>query len=168
MRTVPGNEGFDRIAGTIDYPMYVVTAAAGDERAGCLVGFTTQCSIDPARFLVCLSKANHTYRVAQRAPVLVVHVLARDDEPVAELFGAETGDEIDKFTRCAWSPGPEGTPVLDDAAAWFAGRVVERIDLGDHVGHVVAPLPGVGGVREGERAYYSFRQGRRMEPGHPA
>jgi flavin reductase (DIM6/NTAB) family NADH-FMN oxidoreductase RutF len=168
MRPVSGNEGFDRVAGTIDYPMYVVTAAAGGERAGCLVGFTTQCSIDPARFLVCLSKANYTYRVAQRASVLAVHLLARDDEALAELFGSETGDEVDKFARCAWSPGPEGTPVLDDAVAWFAGRVVERIDLGDHVGHVLAPLPGEGGVREDERDYYSFRQGRRMEPGHPA
>ena len=29
----------------------------GDERTGCLVGFRTQCSIDPVRFLVCLSVA---------------------------------------------------------------------------------------------------------------
>lgn len=162
-----GNDGFDRIVGTIDYPMYVVTASAGGERAGCLVGFTTQCSIDPARFLACLSKANHTYRVAQRSSVLAVHLLARDDEALAELFGSGTGDEVDKFTRCSWSPGPDGTPVLDDAVAWFAGPVVDRVDLGDHVGHVLVPLPGVGGVRE-EGAYYSFRQGRRMEPGHPA
>lgn len=161
-----GNEGFDRIAGGVDYPMYVVTAAAGGRRAGCLVGFTTQCSIDPARFLVCLSKANHSYRVAQSANVLAVHVLAREDEALAELFGAETGDEIDKFTRCSWSAGPEETPVLDDALAWFVGRVVDRVDLGDHVGHVLEPVPGAGSGGTG--AYYSFRQGRRLKPGHPA
>lgn len=169
MRPVSGNDGFDRMVGGVDYPMYVVTAAAGDERAGCLVGFTTQCSIDPPRFLACLSKANHTYRVGQRASVLAVHLLAADDSATAELFGSETGDEIDKFARCAWSAGVDGVPVLDGALAWFAGRVVDRVDLGDHVGHVLEPLPGAGAVRaDADAAWYSFRQGRRMEPGHPA
>jgi flavin reductase (DIM6/NTAB) family NADH-FMN oxidoreductase RutF len=159
-------EGFDRIGGAIDYPMYVATAAADDERTGCLVGFTTQCSIDPPRFLVCLSKANHTYRVARGAAVLGVHLLAADDRPTAELFGAETGDRVDKFAHCGWSAGPEGVPVLDAAIAWFVGRVLERIDLGDHVGHVLEPLPDVGRGPAPGAPYYSFRQARRMEPGH--
>ncbi|MDQ3756851.1 MAG: flavin reductase family protein [Actinomycetota bacterium] len=163
-----GNEGFERIAAGIDYPMYVVTTVAGVERSGCLVGFTTQCSIDPPRFVVCLSKANHTYRVAKDAPVLCVHLLRKDDEATAELFGSETGDEIDKFARCAWSPGPHGAPVLDGALAWFAGRVLDRVDLGDHVGYVLEPLPGEGDARQEPGDFYSFRQGRRLEPGHPA
>ena len=168
MRPVAGNEGFDGIGAAVDYPMYVVTAAAGGERAGCLVGFTTQCSIDPPRFLVCISKANHTFRVAQRASVLAVHLLAADDSATGELFGSETGDEVDKFAPCSWSPGPEGTPVLDAATAWFAGRVLERFDLGDHVGHLLEPLPDVGRAPAAEGGFYSFRQARHMEPGHPA
>src|SRR4051794_41781759 len=47
----------------LDYPMFIVTVAAGGERAGCLVGFATQCSINPPRFLVCLSDKNRTFRV---------------------------------------------------------------------------------------------------------
>jgi len=35
--------------------MIIITAAADGVLGGCLVGFQTQCSIDPARFLVCLS-----------------------------------------------------------------------------------------------------------------
>src|SRR5215208_8451384 len=57
----------------LDYPMFIVTAASGDERAGCLVGFATQCSIHPPRFLVCLSDKNRTFRVAQGADLLAVH-----------------------------------------------------------------------------------------------
>ena len=125
------NEGFERIGSTVDYPMYVVTAAAGDERAGCLVGFATQCSIDPPRFLVCLSKANHTYRVALRASAMAVHLLAADDEATATLFGSETGDEIDKFARCPWSE-VDGVPVLDDALAWIVCRDVRLVEAGDH------------------------------------
>src|SRR3982750_801842 len=73
----------------LDYPMLIVTAAAGGQRAGCLVGFATQCSIDPPRMLVCVSKANHTYRVAVDADVLAVHFLRRDDGAIliVELDG---------------------------------------------------------------------------------
>ncbi len=59
------------------------------------MGFATQCSIDPPRFLVCLSKANHTYRVAHEADTLGVHFVPTDAESLAELFGGETGDRVD-------------------------------------------------------------------------
>jgi flavin reductase (DIM6/NTAB) family NADH-FMN oxidoreductase RutF len=48
---------FDRLVAGLDYPMAIVTsAAAEDDRAGCLVGFTTQCSLNPPRYLVCISR----------------------------------------------------------------------------------------------------------------
>ena len=39
--------------------MFVVTAVDANTgaRSGCLVGFVTQCSLDPMRFLVCLARA---------------------------------------------------------------------------------------------------------------
>jgi flavin reductase (DIM6/NTAB) family NADH-FMN oxidoreductase RutF len=80
---------FDRLVNRLDYPMLVVTAEADGERAGCLVGFATQCSIQPARFLVCLSRRNHTFRVAGRAGTLVVHALGPDDRALAALFGRD-------------------------------------------------------------------------------
>jgi hypothetical protein len=51
---------FDEFIKGLDYPMFVVTTVAAGQRAGCLVGFTTQASIDPPRLLVCLSVENHT------------------------------------------------------------------------------------------------------------
>ncbi|GGS76762.1 hypothetical protein GCM10010222_17450 [Streptomyces tanashiensis] len=68
--------GLDSFTDVLDGPMYVVTAeASGGERAGCLVGFASQCSIDPPRFTVRLSTADHAYRVALRAERLTVHRL---------------------------------------------------------------------------------------------
>lgn len=158
---------FDAFAAVVDYPMYVVTTIdpGSGERAGCLVGFTTQCSIDPARFLVCLSEANHTFRVAAGAEVLVVHLLSPSQRDVAELFGSETGDEVDKFAHCSWRDGPGGAPVLDDVPAWFAGRIVDRVDLGDHVGYVLEPFDG---SVEGRGPFLTFHAARDMEPGHEA
>jgi flavin reductase (DIM6/NTAB) family NADH-FMN oxidoreductase RutF len=156
---------FERLTAELDYAMLIVTAAAGGERAGCLVGFATQTSIDPPRFLVCLSRRNRTYRVAREAAVLVVHFVPDWAEQLTELFGGETGDEVDKWSRCAWRPGPEGVPVLEELASWFAGRVLERLDLGDHVGFLLEPIAGE--TRRGERPF-TFHRAKRIEAGHEA
>src|SRR5437588_10964138 len=128
---------FNAFVTLLEYPMYVVTAAAGGERDGCLVGFATQCSIDPPRFLVCLSVKNRTTRIARNARTLVVHVLRKDQRDLAELFGGTTGDDVDKFASVQWHEGPHGVPVLD-GCDWFAGSITARHDdLGDHEGFVL-------------------------------
>src|SRR5712672_2014870 len=91
----------DALTSELDYPMVIVTTVADGERSGCLVGFHSQCSIHPARWALWVSKANHTYGVALRATRLAVHFPSVDDVDLAELFGEETGDEVDKFARCA-------------------------------------------------------------------
>lgn len=156
---------FTRFADTIDYPVYVVTTTDGREQAGCLVGFTTQTSIHPPRFLVCLSKVNRTTDVAADATVLVVHLVDAGRRDIAELFGSETGDEVDKFAQVRWHPGPGGVAVLDDCPRWFAGRILDRVDLGDHVGHLVEPFDG---QVDGEGPYLTFRSAKDIEAGHPA
>jgi len=155
---------FDRLMATPDYPMFIVTAAAAGERAGCLVGFATQASIHPPRFLVGLSDKNRTHRVARHAEVLAVHFVGAGQEALAERFGGETGDEVDKFEGVAWRPGPGGAPVLEDCPNWFAGRVVERIDFGDHLGFLLEPVHAEVGA---DHEDFTFHRARRIEPGHP-
>jgi flavin reductase (DIM6/NTAB) family NADH-FMN oxidoreductase RutF len=157
---------FHALTARIDYPMFVATTAAGDERAGCLVGFTSQCSIDPPRYLACISQANHTHRVAAKASAVALHVLRRDQRDLAELFGAETGDETDKFERCRWRPGAEGVPVLEDAPAGFVGRVIDRLDTGDHTAYVLELLDAWSS--DGTSALLTFQDVRDLHPGHPA
>ncbi|MET9962460.1 flavin reductase family protein [Streptomyces sp. NPDC006326] len=147
--------------------MYVVTAAAGGERSGCLVGFASQCSIRPPRFMVWLSTANHTFGVARRASYLTVHLLRSDQLALAELFGGETGDRVDKFDRVAWRPGAEGSPVLTDACAWFTGRVESCLEGGDHVGFLLSPTEESAPLPE-RPELLRFRDVRHLEPGHPA
>ncbi len=161
-----GPAAFDDLVSLLDYPMFVVTTAAHDHAAGCLVGFTSQTSIHPPRFLVGISRKNHTYRVAKDADHLAVHLLARTELPVAELFGGQTGDTVDKFAQCRWHDGPAGMPILDAAPGWFVGKVIDRFDLGDHVGHLVEPVAGQAPDDLGE--LISFSDVRHLEPGHDA
>jgi flavin reductase (DIM6/NTAB) family NADH-FMN oxidoreductase RutF len=156
---------FTELAGKLDYPMLVVTATSDGQSAGCLVGFSTQCSIDPARFIVCLSDKNHTQQVAARSEALAVHFLAADAIELARLFGSETGDDVDKFSRCRWHSGPLGLPIIDDCGRWFVGTIVERMTLGDHVAFVLDPVA-VSDEGGGDRL--SFGQVKHLDPGHDA
>jgi flavin reductase (DIM6/NTAB) family NADH-FMN oxidoreductase RutF len=156
----------DTLTGELDYPMLIVTAAAGDERAGCLVGFHTQSSIDPRRWAVWISTANHTYRVACRSSVLAVHFPSVDDHDLAELFGSVTGDEVDKFARCEWAEGPEGVPLLARCQNRFVGRVLDRLEGGgDHVCFLVEPTDVEHASPLRQLGFHAVRD---LRPGHPA
>jgi flavin reductase (DIM6/NTAB) family NADH-FMN oxidoreductase RutF len=155
---------FEAIVGDLEYPMFIVTARAGGERLGCLVGFATQTSIDPPRFAVCLSHKNRTFRRGRDAPVLGVHAVPADADDLAELFGGETGDEVDKFAQVAWHDGPEGVPVLERCTNWFAGRVLARLDAGDHDLFLLEPLA----AEAGADGQFTFHRAKRIDPGHEA
>lgn len=153
---------FERLVATLDYPLYVVTTAVQNEPAGCLIGFATQCSIHPPRFLACLSKKNHTLVLARRATLLAVHVIEEKNKQLAELFGGETGDEVDKFARVGWHLA-HGVPILDACPRWFVGRVLDELDLGDHVGFLLEPIDT---EQSATSAQLTFQRARDIEPGH--
>ena len=152
---------FEGIVGDLEYPMFIVTAPGP---LGCLVGFTTQASIDPPRFIACLSHKNRTFREGKDAPALGVHAVPAEAEDLAELFGGETGDRTDKFGRTPWREGPLGVPILDRCENWFVGRVLERVDAGDHDAFLLEPIDASSG--DGEE--FTFHRAKRIDPGHEA
>jgi flavin reductase (DIM6/NTAB) family NADH-FMN oxidoreductase RutF len=132
------DDAFDAVSEALDPQMYIVTVSVGEAQGGCLVGFGSQCSMHPPRFMVWISKLNHTYDLAQSASFIAVHFPRVHDEPLARHFGAETGDEVDKFADVDWYPAPNGSPAIA-GLTWFEGRVLRRVDGGDHTGLLLAP-----------------------------
>lgn len=156
---------FDAFVEGLDYPMFIVTAASDGQRAGCLVGFSSQVSIDPPRMLICLSVQNHTYRVARRADMLAVHVLGPGQRDLAELFGGVSGDDVDKFARCSWRLGPGDVPLLEDCPRRIVGRVLRQDPFGDHVAFLLDPTD-IEVTSTG--AGLSYEEVEDLEAGHPA
>jgi flavin reductase (DIM6/NTAB) family NADH-FMN oxidoreductase RutF len=55
--------------------------------------------------------------------------------------------------------------VLDDVPGWFTGRVLERLDLGDHLGLLLEPIA----VEDrGGPVDLGFQAVKAVEPGHKA
>ncbi|WP_432789592.1 flavin reductase family protein [Brevibacterium sp. K11IcPPYGO002] len=124
----------DDLMGSVDSPLIVVTTSAEGERAGCLVGFHSQASIDPEHYCFWLSKANHTYRVALRADHFAVHFPTTADRELARYFGSRSGSDMDKFTGLDFALSDDGVPLLADLPnRLLVERVAMLDDGGDHV-----------------------------------
>jgi flavin reductase (DIM6/NTAB) family NADH-FMN oxidoreductase RutF len=125
---------FGDLIADVNPALIVVTTARNGERAGCLVGFHAQSSIEPAKYCVWLSKANHTFRVGQRSSHLVLHMLTSDDLRLAEHFGTLSGDDVDKFADLDVAIGAGGAPVLRQCPNRIVLRRTTMLDEGgDHV-----------------------------------
>jgi flavin reductase (DIM6/NTAB) family NADH-FMN oxidoreductase RutF len=149
------DDAFDDLMGMLDYPVFVVTTVADGEPAGCLVSLASQTSVHPPSFVISLTLNSHTAEVASRSEFLAVHMLPRRQQALAELFGTQTGREVNKFERCSWRPGPQGMPILDETVAWFVARTVSRSDVGDHVVYLLAPIAGWAPESEEDLLYLS-------------
>ena len=148
-----------------DPAMVVVTVAVDGTRSGCLVGFQSQCSIDPVRHAVWLARINHTYGVARRADTMILHFLDESDARVAGVFGSlTTDDDVDKFALVGAGAGD--SPVLEQCANRVTARVVAVLDDGtcDHVCFVVEPTDLVSDDSFAPLRYHVVAD---LEPGHP-
>lgn len=161
-----GKAAFNELVAQLEPAMAIVMTSSRKERAGCLIGFHAQCSVEPNRYVIWLSKANHTLRVGMHSRHFAVHFLGQDDMELARLFGTTSGDQVDKFSRCGWSPGPGGVPLLDSCTNRFAADKVALLDEGsDHVCLVLEPTEVVvaGGLRP-----LRLSQVVHLQPGHEA
>jgi flavin reductase (DIM6/NTAB) family NADH-FMN oxidoreductase RutF len=169
-----GEKASGPLVSALDYPLYVVTAADargggagtghGGEVSGCLAGFVTQSSIKPVQFLICVSKLNHTFGIAESSRGLGLHVLGSDQREVASHFGELTGDEVDKFEGIAWTPGRTGAPILAECAAWIEGPTIDRMDAGDHEAFLISVEAGGVGPHAG---CFTLRNASGFVAGHP-
>lgn len=136
------SDAFSDWVSAADAAMIAVTAAGdGDELDACLVGFHSQASIDPPRYVVWMSNANRTSAIARNADVLGIHLLRRDQHKLAQRLGSVTqDDEPNKLAGIEMTTHASGAVVLERCSAWFAGRVVDRFDGGDHRGFLLEPV----------------------------
>lgn len=154
------------LVGRLDGVLAVVTTASGGEQAGCLVGFHVQCSIDPPRYALWLSKANHTFRVGLHAQHFAVHFLQAGDLGLAEAFGTVSGDDTDKLAGVPWTAGPDGVPVLGQCSHRLVGRRVALLDEGSD--HVCVVLEVTEITCDGELVPLRLSDAAHLAPGHEA
>ena len=115
--------------------LYVVSATAGDERAGCVINTGLQLTSDPLQVQVVVNKQNHTEGVIERAGHFALTVISQDaDMPFIGRFGFQTSATVDKFDGIEAAQTTLGdwyTPAC--SCAVLACEVVQTLDVGTHV-----------------------------------
>src|SRR4051812_1520426 len=97
-----------------NYPtgVAVVTAVAADGNpAGMVVGTFSSVSLDPPLIAFFPARTSGSFARLRTAQAFCVNVLASDQEPLCRRLA--TGG-ADKFDGIRWTPGPLGSPILED------------------------------------------------------
>jgi flavin reductase (DIM6/NTAB) family NADH-FMN oxidoreductase RutF len=125
----------------INYGLYVLTAADGDDVGAAGVNWLTQASFEPPLVVAAVKADSGTAAVIARTGGFAVNVLGEDQLDVGKAFFRSTTVEGDEVNGYRFEPGPEtGAPLLVDLPYWFEVRVTDTIAKGDHtvyVGEVV-------------------------------
>jgi flavin reductase (DIM6/NTAB) family NADH-FMN oxidoreductase RutF len=116
-----------------DRAVWIVTACAGDERAGLVATFVNSASLVPSspRLIVGVARHHHSWDVMRRSRAFAAHLLGEDALALVWRFGLSSGRDTDKFLNLAWREERTGSPVIDAALAWLDCRVEAEFDIGD-------------------------------------
>lgn len=109
----------------------IVTTLDGD---GVPRGLTTTAvssvSAAPPTVLVCVDLGSRTLAALRGRRRFVVNFMAENRSHLCLLFASKVED---KFAGMAWSPTPDGLPLLhDDVLAWAECQTIHDIEIGDH------------------------------------
>ena len=150
-------DAFEGVVGELEYPMFIVTARAADgEPLGCLVGFTTQASIDPPRFIACLSHATAPTARTRRARARRARRARRRRRPRRAV---RRRDRATRSTSSRAATGTRGRRACRSSTAARTGSRAAcsaRFDAGDHDAFLLEPL--AGGSGDAGRVHVSPRQ----------
>ncbi len=107
----------------------VITTMTADGPLGITANSFASLSLDPPLVLWSPARKSSRFAAFEAASHFAVHVLARDQQAIAEHF-ARLGDGFDRF---GFAPGLGAAPLLADGAARFECRHAARFDGGDHL-----------------------------------
>ena len=108
----------------------VTTVDADGKPYGFTANSFSSVSLDPPLLLVCPSRFLSSFAQFESCAHFAVSVLSEGQEAVSNTFAGSKGD---RFAETAWSPDPQGVPIIDGAAAHFSCRSAQVIPAGDHI-----------------------------------
>ena len=97
----------------IGYGLYVITSNDGKKDNGLIVNTVTQVTNTPNRLAVTINKANYSHHVIKQTGVMNINCLTVDAPfKVFEVFGFQSGRNVDKFADCEPLRSDNGLVVL--------------------------------------------------------
>lgn len=108
----------------------VITAQAGELKAGVTANSFSSLSLDPPLVLWSINRSSRSFPVFRDATHFAINVLAANQIEQSQHFSSS---EEDKFAHIGWRPGIGGSPLIDGVIASFECSIENQYDGGDHV-----------------------------------
>ena len=117
----------------INYGLYILTAADGDEYGAAGVNWLTQASFEPPLVVAGVKADSGSAAIIGQTGAFAVSVLAEDQLDIGKAFFRTTTVEGDTMNGYRFERGAEtGCPILVDLPYWFEARVTDTVKRGDH------------------------------------
>jgi flavin reductase (DIM6/NTAB) family NADH-FMN oxidoreductase RutF len=118
-----------RVCGLFVTGVTVITTGVAGRAAGATVNSFTSVSLEPPLVLFCLHERSRLHGGLAESGAFAVNFLGGRQEPVARAFA---GRQTAVFHDVEHHLSAPGVPVLSDALAYLACRIVGRFAGGDH------------------------------------
>jgi flavin reductase (DIM6/NTAB) family NADH-FMN oxidoreductase RutF len=115
-----------------------VVTAMGERPVGFTATSLTSVSLHPPMLSIAVAPESSCWPTLSAATHFGVHLLAADQEPIAERFARRGIDRFAAPTR--WRAGPFEVPLLHGVLAWTVCRVAAQVPAGDHIIVLGEPL----------------------------
>jgi flavin reductase (DIM6/NTAB) family NADH-FMN oxidoreductase RutF len=128
------------VARALLHGVYILTSRDSERSNGMTAAWISQVSFRPLLVSAAVAPERYTHELIERSGYFAINALYEGQAELARNFGFRSGRKVDKFQNVAHHPAANGSPVLDEAAAYLECRVMDRVTVGDHtlfIGEVV-------------------------------
>ena len=118
----------------LQYGLYVITSHDGQKDNGLVVNTVMQVTNTPNRIAVAINKQNYSHNVIKESGVMNVNCLS-EEAPfrVFEVFGFQSGRNVNKFEDCTPNRSANGLVVLPRYInAYMSLKVESYVDMDTH------------------------------------
>ena len=143
----------------IGYGLYVITSNDGKKDNGLIVNTVTQVTNIPNRIAVTINKENYSHHVIKQTEKMNINCLTVDAPfKVFEVFGFQSGRNVDKFADCEPKRSDNGLVFLPRYINSFMSLKVENyVDLGTH-GMFICSIAEARVINDLETMTYTYYQ----------
>jgi flavin reductase (DIM6/NTAB) family NADH-FMN oxidoreductase RutF len=112
--------------------VYVIGVSDGERKDAFTAAWIMQASFDPLLLAISINPDNASYELLHASGWFTVNILKQGQLDLARHFGTKSGRDQDKLARMRTRPGRAGSPILEDALAYFECELEGRTRAGDH------------------------------------
>jgi len=158
MKEISAGDAFSKLKPEL--VVFVISIDKNQKPSGLVAARFLKCSRNPPLIAVSIGKESNTHNLITTSKEFVVAVANQDLLPYIEVFGRESGSEIDKFEKTKIEKLPAKhikSPLLKKASINFECKLEKEIDMGSStlfLGKVLASH-----INEGKKMLFNYGKG---------